>query len=416
MDQGCICGKNENLSRCSGCKSIYYCSPECQKQDWKSHKIRCNEIQIQLKLDQERAERKAKGIRSIDDFTDLQFIGTGNFSEILKVKEIETNKVFALKRIDKRKLQQVNKEKDVYMEKHCLQKLKDMPCVIEINATFQDEFNLYMLMEYVENGELWQQIHGYGAGSSQTIKYFTYHILQAITQIHQLGIAHRDIKSENILLTKDFQIKFIDFGSARDMFDDTIEGSGNGRKGKKSFKHFVGTPQFMAPECIRNKDSSFKSDIYSLGVLFYQILYGVFPFDGNSDYLVFQAALETELKFPTDWINDPLLVDLIKKMMERDPELRIDLASITQHEYFTTIQPPQTYEEAIQNHNELDSFSYDLIKQLRQAEKLEDKINIEFQFKKILKNVVPANEEQEQRLKYIENQAYRVLRKWEDQE
>ena len=60
--------------------------------------------------------------------------------------------------------------------------------------------------------------------------------------MHEKGIVHRDIKSENILITEDLKVKFIDFGTAKDMINKEIKGSGNGRKGRRRFEHFVGTP------------------------------------------------------------------------------------------------------------------------------------------------------------------------------
>jgi len=63
------------------------------------------------------------------------------------------------------------------------------------------------------------------------------------------------------MLNENYEIKLIDFGTAKDVFNPSIKGSGTGSKGKKNFEHFVGTPNFMAPECIRNKESSYFSDI-----------------------------------------------------------------------------------------------------------------------------------------------------------
>ena len=76
-------------------------------------------------------------------------------------------------------------------------------------------------------------------------------------------------------------------------------------RGKRTYAHFVGTPQFMAPECIRNKDSNFKSDVYSLGILFYHMINGNLPYEGKSEYLTFTKvyfkyhtkALESEIEF-----------------------------------------------------------------------------------------------------------------------
>ncbi|CAD8117730.1 unnamed protein product [Paramecium sonneborni] len=127
-----------------------------------------------------------------------------------------------------------------------------------------------MLMQYIDGGELWLQIHNFGARAFPLCIYYITEILKAINSIHKQGIVHRDIKSENILLTQDKKIKFIDFGTAKDMNDLTIEGSGNGRKGKQIFKHFVGTPQFMAPECIRDK-ILIKNQIYILWECYFMI-------------------------------------------------------------------------------------------------------------------------------------------------
>ncbi|CAD8184296.1 unnamed protein product [Paramecium octaurelia] len=367
------------LLRCSQCKSFYYCSIECQKQDWKQHKSICSEIQLQLQREQQKAQRKAQGKKDIEDFAEFSVVGQGNFSEIFRVRDIETNQIFALKQINKRRLTQVNKEKDVFMEKHCLGKLADCPYVIKLYSTFQDAENLYMQMEYVEGGELWQIVKNFGAQAFPLCLYYITELIKAINSIHKLGIVHRDIKSENVLLTQDNQIKLIDFGTARDMNDPTIEGSGNGRKEKQIMKHFVGTPQFMAPECIRNKDSNEKSDIYSLGVLFYYIAFGKYPFDGKSDYLIFKQATEGELKFPDGWIDNEQFRSLIRKMMQKDPLDRPSLPEIMQDQLWGENfdwNAPQDYQTIFKGLNEIDKFTYDLGQELNIALKLEDCVSL----------------------------------------
>jgi len=112
--------------------------------------------------------------------------------------------------------------------------------------------------------------------------------LNAVTYLHEKGIVHRDLKAENILITPNHEIKLVDFGTARDMIETHIEGSGTGSKGKKIFKHFVGTPNYMAPECIHNKDSNYKADVYSLGGVVYHLVSGFPPVFGKSEYLIFK--------------------------------------------------------------------------------------------------------------------------------
>ncbi|CAK66678.1 unnamed protein product (macronuclear) [Paramecium tetraurelia] len=419
-----VCKKQDvELSRCSSCKQIYYCSIECQKKDWKEHKFICSEIQLKQQREKQRAERKAQGKKAIEDFADFEVLGHGNFSDIYKVREIETNQVYALKQINKRKLTQVNKEKDVYMEKHCLGKLTDNPYCIRLYSTFQDDENLYMLMQYVDGGELWQQIHNFGARAFPLCLYYISEIIKAINSIHNIGIVHRDIKSENILLTQDKKIKFIDFGTARDMNDPTIEGSGNGRKGKQAFKHFVGTPQFMAPECIRNKDSNEKSDIYSLGVLFYHIVFGKYPFDGKSDYLVFQQALETELQFPEGWIDNEQFRSLIRKMLQKDSQDRPTLAEIMQDQLWGENfdwNAEQDYQTVLNGLKEIDKFTFDFALELNNAEKLEEKICVKYEINKVLGKYekLIKDEDYQKRFNYMKQIVEQNLqnRKDEDEE
>jgi len=112
--------------------------------------------------------------------------------------------------------------------------------------------------------------------------------LQALKKIHQKGIVHRDLKPENVMLTDDKRLKLIDFGSSRDMLNEDIKGSGNGNPNKIVYEHFVGTPNFMAPEQIRNKGSGYKSDVWAVGSMAVQLMTGFPAIMGDSEYLVFK--------------------------------------------------------------------------------------------------------------------------------
>ncbi len=111
-------------------------------------------------------------------------------------------------------------------------------------------------MECPERGELWDQSKFYGIVGDSLFKYYACHILKAVFTIHEdYEIVHRDLKPENILLNEKYEIKLIDFGTAKDLSRPDIKGAGNGLKGRKPFEHYVGTPNYMAPECIHNKAS-----------------------------------------------------------------------------------------------------------------------------------------------------------------
>ena len=91
-------------------------------------------------------------------------------------------------------------------------------------------------------------------------RYYLKSIINILSEVHELGLVHRDIKTENVMVTYDSEIILIDFGTAKDTQHPEVEVPGNSMR-KKKFENFIGTPHFMAPECINNKDSTFKSDI-----------------------------------------------------------------------------------------------------------------------------------------------------------
>lgn len=140
------------------------------------------------------------------------------------------------------------------------------------------------------------------------------------------------------MLTKDeLTIKIIDFGSCKDM-----EGTEFGKKldeerkkqnsRKPLYKDFVGTPNYMAPECCRNKGSDQRSDLWSLGCLLYQLFTGFPPFLGKSEYLIFIRSTEAKYFFPEN-IVDKSAQDLISKLIVIDPSKRLTLDEVLKHEF-----------------------------------------------------------------------------------
>ena len=101
-----------------------------------------------------------------------------------------------------------------------------------------------------------------------------------------MEICHWDLKPENILINKE-NIKIIDFGTAKDIEND-IKSFGNGSTGKKFYENFVGTPNYMPIECINNKYSNKKGDIYALGGILYNMISGFPPYIGGSEYIIFK--------------------------------------------------------------------------------------------------------------------------------
>ena len=183
----------EKLLACGACYRAKYCHIECQKKDWKQHKLSCKES-LNTTIKQPSSETQSIAKDTSDNYNIIKKIGSGNFSEIYEVVNKTTGQIFAMKTIEKAKLKRLNKEKDVIMEKYCLKKLEGSNYVVKLFETFQDEFNLYIIMELVHGGELWEIVRSFGLDGLSIIKYYIAHIINALEYSHGKGIIHRDLK------------------------------------------------------------------------------------------------------------------------------------------------------------------------------------------------------------------------------
>ena len=363
--------KDTELQKCGACKLTSYCSKECQVSNWQSHKLTCKigklpftktNIIEEEKIDQEtkkkiieeqenltlfpkaqnllkelgymedidEQERKRQDEHSknpIHDYEVLEEIGTGNFTSIHKALEKKTGRFLAMKIAEKRKLVKKHKESDLLVEKHCLNKTRNIESIVKLEKTFQDENNLYIVMELIEGKELWELMNIFGFKSKKKTYFYFNQILKAVNELHKIGIVHRDLKPENVLVkTADNLIKIIDFGSSKDLID-KIASKGNSSTGRKYFEHFMGTPNYMAHECIHNRFSDERCDVYSLGCLFYNLVVGQPPFVGGSEYLIFKSALENKIRF-FYFLFDEDVIHWVSKMLEHDAEKRPTITEI----------------------------------------------------------------------------------------
>ncbi|OMJ90191.1 hypothetical protein SteCoe_7484 [Stentor coeruleus] len=323
MENSCAwCGNENVVPKCSLCKKFFYCDKNCQSKHWSAHKLVCEGYTPP---------------RSIADFEFLELLGTGNFSEIIHVKERRTGKEFALKKLEKSRVNQLRKQADVMMEKHALTRLKDIPGVVHLYETFKDDLDLYFLTEKVQGVELWNHCKVFGLREIEA-RFYLKQVLNTLEQVHELGIVHRDIKTENIMVSFDGETKIIDFGTAKDIQHPEVEVPGNSMR-KKKFENFIGTPHFMAPECINNKDSNFKSDVWSFGCMCFYTLAGYPCFQGGSDYLIFTKALALEYEFPL--IVSDLAKDFISRTLKLTGDERPNISELKEHPFIK--DAPETF-------------------------------------------------------------------------
>lgn len=199
---------------------------------------------------------------------------------------------------------------------------------MQLLGTFVDRDNCYILTELCSGRELWSECMRYGLPESR-VRYYFGQILSGVSYMHRMGIVHRDIKAENIFLTSDLSlVKIGDFGTARDIFNPDIEGSGNSTSGRRrTYTHYVGTPHFMAHEAIDNKENDELSDIWSLGCLLYQMVFGIPPFVAGSEYLIFLRVKHMDIQFPHAYMNESMKL-IIRTILQSDRLLRLSICDL----------------------------------------------------------------------------------------
>jgi len=176
--------------------------------------------------------------------------------------------------------------------------------------------HLYMVMEWVE-GRLLRQVLGdqHKLPPERAVR-ITLAILEALDYIHSHGVVHRDLKPENIMVDSDDHIKLIDFGIAAKQ--------GARRLTFAQFSHTMGTPDYISPEQIKGKRGDGRSDLYSVGVMLYEMLTGKTPFKGPNPFAIMNDRLMNNPVPPReiDPSISPELQEIIYRALERDPKNR----------------------------------------------------------------------------------------------
>ncbi|KAI0443198.1 kinase-like domain-containing protein [Xylaria telfairii] len=263
----------------------------------------------------------------VSDFELLKVIGQGNFGKVMQVRKKDTNRVYAMKSVQKGKVIAHNKVASTLAERSVLAQVNN-PFIVPLKFTFQTPEKLYFVLAFINGGELFYHLSREKRFSVDRSRLYAAELLCALECLHELGVIYRDLKPENILLDYQGHIALCDFGLCK-----------LGMKDQDQTNTFCGTSEYLAPEIIRGDGYNKTVDWWTLGVLLWEMLIGIPPFYHRVADEMYRRILCEPLYFPS--FITPVAKDLLTKLLDREPTNRLGSngsAEIKAHPFFGAIE------------------------------------------------------------------------------
>ncbi|KAK2756729.1 camp-dependent protein kinase catalytic subunit [Arachnomyces sp. PD_36] len=251
--------------------------------------------------------RQLKGKYSLEDFALRRTLGTGSFGRVHLVQSNHNQRYYAMKVLKKEQVVRMKQIEHTNDERRMLQRVKH-PFLITLWGTFQDSKNLYMVMDFVEGGELFSLLRKSQRFPNPVAKFYAAEVTLALEYLHSQHVIYRDLKPENLLLDRHGHLKITDFGFAKEVPDITWT--------------LCGTPDYLAPEVVASKGYNKSVDWWSLGILIFEMLCGFTPFwDGGSPVKIYENILKGKVKYPPYMHQDAQ--DLLSRLITPDLTKRL---------------------------------------------------------------------------------------------
>ncbi|KAI3874137.1 hypothetical protein MKX03_001785 [Papaver bracteatum] len=283
--------------------------------------------------EKQQQQQEQKGMR-LGKYELGRTLGEGNFGKVKFAKNTESGADFAVKILDKKHILDLNITNQIKREIGTLKLLRH-PNVVRLHEVLASKTKIYMVLELVIGGELFERIDYKGRLSEVEGRKLFQQLIDAVGYCHEKGVYHRDLKPENVLLDAKGNIKISDFGLSA--LPQHVRGDG-------LLHTTCGSPHYVAPEVLANRgyDGS-TSDLWSCGVILYVILTGYLPFDDKNLAVLYHKIFRGDAPLPK-WLSSGAQ-NLIRRILDPNPKTRITIVGIKEDEWFKQDYTPTNVED-----------------------------------------------------------------------
>jgi len=303
--------------------------------------------------------QSSKDRTSIEDFEIIKPISRGAFGRVFLARKRATGDLFAIKVLKKADMIRKNAVESILAERDILISVRN-PFVVRFFYSFTCRENLYLVMEYINGGDLYSLLRNLGCLDEDMARVYISEIVLALEYLHSLNVIHRDLKPDNLLIGQNGHLKLTDFGlskvglmnstddlsgppdSSTGFFgDDEPKSETSLKREQRQKQAVVGTPDYLAPEILLGMGHGATADWWSVGVILYEMLVGIPPFNAEHPLQIFDNIINRDIPWPK--IPEEMSYeahDLINKLLTENPVQRLGATGakeVKQHPFFKDI-------------------------------------------------------------------------------